>query len=155
MNNPVDGDQFGQPDRRTTTGVNASQTYRTELMGRESEFTLGAQFQNDSIANALTNTVARQFVSSTRADHIRERSLGLYGENTTRWSASVRSVAGLRADNFHFAVDSDNAANSGATSASKVSPKLNLIFGPLAKLSSTPVPATAFTATTRAALRSR
>ena len=133
LNNPVDGDQFGQPDRRTTTGVNASQTYRTELMGRESEFTLGAQFQNDSIANALTNTVARQFVSSTRADHIRERSLGLYGENTTRWSASVRSVAGLRADNFHFAVDSDNAANSGATSASKVSPKLNLIFGPFSK----------------------
>ena len=133
LNNPVDGDQFGQPDRRTTTGVNASQTYRTELMGRESEFTLGAQFQNDSIANALTNTVAQQFVSSTRADHIRERSLGLYGENTTRWSASVRSVAGLRADNFHFAVDSDNAANSGATSASKVSPKLNLIFGPFSK----------------------
>ena len=133
LNNPVDGDQFGQPDRRTTAGVNASQTYRTELMGRESEFTLGAQFQNDSIANALTNTVARQFVSSTRADHIRERSLGLYGENTTRWSASVRSVAGLRADNFHFAVDSDNAANSGATSASKVSPKLNLIFGPFSK----------------------
>ena len=130
LDNPVDGDQFYQPDRRTTTGVNASRTYATTLFGRESEFTLGAQFQNDSIANALQNTVARQVQSTIRADQIRERSLGLYGENKTRWSDSFRTVLGVRADNFHFKVDSDNAANSGTASATKVSPKVNLIFGP-------------------------
>ena len=130
LDNPVDGDQFYQPDRRTTTGLNASQAYATTLWGRESEFTLGAQFQNDSIANALQSTVARQVVSTTRADQIRERSLGLYGENKTRWSDSFRTVLGVRADNFHFKVNSDNAANSGAASATKVSPKVNLIFGP-------------------------
>ena len=130
LDNPVDGDQFYQPDRRTTTGLNASQTYATTLWGRESEFTLGAQFQNDSIANALQSTVARQVVSTTRADQIRERSLGLYGENKTRWGDSFRTVLGVRADNFHFKVNSDNAANSGAASATKVSPKVNLIFGP-------------------------
>ena len=133
LDNPVDGDQFYQPDRRTTTGVNASQTYATTLFGRESEFTLGAQFQNDSIANGLQSTVARQVVSTTRADQIRERSLGLYGENKTRWSDSFRTVLGLRADNFHFKVNSDNAANSGTASATKVSPKVNLIFGPFNK----------------------
>ena len=130
LDNPVDGDQFYQPDRRTTTGLNASQAYATTLWGRESEFTLGAQFQNDSIANALQSTVARQVVSTTRADQIRERSLGLYGENKTRWGDSFRTVLGVRADNFHFKVNSDNAANSGAASATKVSPKVNLIFGP-------------------------
>ncbi len=130
LDNPVDGDQFYQPDRRTTTGVNTSQTYATTLWGRESEFTFGAQFQNDSIANALQNTVARQVLSTTRADQIRERSLGLYGENKTRWSDSFRTVLGLRADNFHFKVGSDNAANSGTASATKLSPKVNLIFGP-------------------------
>ena len=133
LDNPVDGDQFAQPDRRTTTGVNASQTYATTLWGRESEFTLGAQFQNDSIANALQNTVARQVLSTTRADQIRERSLGLYGENKTRWGDSFRTVLGVRADNFHFKVDSDNPANSGTASATKVSPKVNLIFGPFNK----------------------
>ena len=133
LDNPVDGDQFAQPDRRTTTGVNASQTYATTLWGRESEFTLGAQFQNDSIANALQNTVARQVLSTTRVDQIRERSLGLYGENKTRWGDSFRTVLGVRADNFHFKVDSDNPANSGTASATKVSPKVNLIFGPFNK----------------------
>ena len=133
LDNPVDGDQFSQPDRRTTTGLNASQTYTTTLLGRESEFTLGAQFQNDGISNALNSTVARQFVSTTRADQIRERSLGLYSENKTRWSDSFRSVLGVRADNFHFKVNSDNTANSGTASATKVSPKINLIFGPFDK----------------------
>ena len=133
LDNPVDGDQFAQPDRRTTTGVNASQTYATTLWGRESEFTLGAQLQNDSIANALQNTVARQVLSTTRVDQIRERSLGLYGENKTRWGDSFRTVLGVRADNFHFKVDSDNPANSGTASATKVSPKVNLIFGPFNK----------------------
>ena len=133
LDNPVDGDQFAQPDRRTTTGVNASQTYATTLWGRESEFTLGAQLQNDSIANALQNTVARQVLSTTRVDQIRERSLGLYGENKTRWGDSFRTVLGVRADNFHFKVNSDNAANSGTASATKVSPKVNLIFGPFNK----------------------
>ena len=133
LDNPVDGDQFSQPDWRTTTGLNASQTYTTTLLGRESEFTLGAQFQNDGISNALNSTVARQFVSTTRADQIRERSLGLYSENKTRWSDSFRSVLGVRADNFHFKVNSDNTANSGTASATKVSPKINLIFGPFDK----------------------
>ncbi len=133
LDNPVDGDQFAQPDRRTTTGVNASQTYATTLWGRDSEFTVGAQFQNDSIANALQNTVARRVTSTTRADQISERSLGLYAENKTRWSDSFRSVLGVRADNFQFKVDSDNAANSGTASDTRVSPKVNLIFGPFHK----------------------
>lgn len=130
MDDPVNGDQFSQPDRRTTTGINASRTYLTTLLGRQSEFTVGAQFQNDNISNWLNSTLARQLLSITRADKIRERSLGLYAENKTRWSDTFRTVAGVRADNFNFNVNSDNPANSGTASATKVSPKLNLIFGP-------------------------
>ena len=133
LDDPVNGDQFHQPDHRTTTGINASQTYATTLMGRESEFTVGAQFQNDNISNALNSTVARQLISTTRADQIRERSLGLYTENKTRWTDRFRTVVGVRADTFHFKVNSDNPANSGSASATKVSPKLNLIFGPFNK----------------------
>ena len=133
LDNPVGGDQFYQPDRRTTTGINASQTYLTQLLGQGSDFTVGAQFQNDSVSNGLYSTVARQVVSTTRADQFRERSLGLYVENKTKWGDSFRTVAGIRADNFNFKVDSDNPANSGSASATKVSPKLNLIFGPFNK----------------------
>ena len=130
LDDPVNGDQFAQPDRRTTTGVNASHTWATTLLGRDSENTVGAQFQNDKISNGLYSTLARQVVSTTRSDHIVERSLGLYLENKTEWADKFRTVAGARADRFNFKVDSDNVANSGTNSATKVSPKLNLIFGP-------------------------
>ncbi len=130
MDDPVNGDQFAQPDRRTTTGINASHTWASSLMGRTTENTVGVQFQNDSISNGLYSTVARQVLSTTRADHIAERSLGLYLENKTAWSEKFRTVAGVRVDTFQFKVGSDNAANSGNSAATKVSPKLNLIFGP-------------------------
>ena len=131
--NPLTGDQFVQPDQRTTTGMNVSQSYAATFLGREAEFTVGAQFQNDSIANALRNTVARQVISTTRADQIGERSLGLYGESKVRWNDSFRSVVGVRADRFNFKVNSDNPANSGVASDTKFSPKVNLVFGPLQK----------------------
>ena len=130
LDDPVNGDQFFQPDRRTTLGVNASRTWFTTLAGRNSENTLGVQFQNDSISNALQSTVARQLLSTTRADHIIERSLGVHAENKTQWTDKFRAVAGVRADHFSFKVSSDTSANSGTTSDTKVSPKLNLIFGP-------------------------
>ncbi len=130
MDDPVNGDQFAQPDRRTTVGLNASHSWASTLLGRSSENTVGAQFQNDNISNGLYSSVARQIVSTTRSDKIVERSLGLYLENKTEWADKFRTVAGVRADNFSFKVNSDNSANSGNTSATKVSPKLNLIFGP-------------------------
>ena len=126
----TNGDQFAQPDRRTTVGINASHSWSSPVFGRSSENTVGVQFQNDNIHNGLYNSVARQIISTTRADRIVERSLGLYVENTTQWTEKFRSVAGARVDTFNFKVNSNIAANSGDASASKVSPKLNLIFGP-------------------------
>jgi len=42
-------------------------------------------------------------------------------------------MLGLRADYFHFDVDSNVSANSGKASASIVSPKVTMIFGPWSK----------------------
>ena len=133
LDDPVNGDQFGQPDRRTTIGANASHTWNALLFGRTSEYTVGLQFQNDRINNALISTAARQVLSVTRQDAIAERSLGVYAENKSSWTEAIRTVAGLRVDHFNFKVNSDNPANSGSASASKISPKFNLIFGPFNK----------------------
>ncbi|MBC7469424.1 MAG: TonB-dependent receptor [Ramlibacter sp.] len=133
MDDPVNGDQFAQPDARVTAGLDASHTWDTPWLGKESESTVGLQFQHDNIFNALQRSVARQTLSTTRQDHILESSIGIYLQNTTRWSPKFRTVAGARADVFRFDVRSDLAANSGRNSGSRVSPKLNLIFGPWAK----------------------
>ncbi len=130
LDDPVNGDQFAQPDKRYTTGLNASHTWLTTLLGRESETTVGLQLQNDNIYNGLYSTAARQRISTTRQDHIVESNLGLYAENTTFWSDKVRTVAGLRADSYRMNVRSDNALNSGSVNGSLGSPKLALILGP-------------------------
>jgi outer membrane receptor protein involved in Fe transport len=131
--NADQGDQFYQPDARTTTGINASHTLFGTLNSRSSDTTFGLQFQNDSIKNGLFNTVARQIISTTRSDHISERSVGVFAENKTQWTDRFRTVAGIRADNFNVDVNSDTPANSGTVSATKASPKVNLIFGPFGK----------------------
>ncbi len=130
LDDPVNGDQFAQPDRRHTTGLNASQSWQMQALGTESENTVGLQFQNDNIFNGLLSTKDRQTVSTTRRDHTVETSVGIYAENSTRWTPWFRSVVGTRADLYRFNVRSDNEANSGRVTAGIANPKLALIFEP-------------------------
>lgn len=133
LDDRVNGDQFHQPDHRRTTGLNASHTWEMPGLGSESENTVGVQFQNDNIFNGLFSTKDRQILSTTRQDHIVETSVGLYAENSTRWTPWFRTVAGVRADTYRFDVKGDNPANSGKVTASIANPKLGLIFGPWSK----------------------
>ena len=133
MNDPVNGDQFAQPDRRVTSGVDAVHTlhlHRGEVAA--SDLTFGARLQNDNIFNALQNTRARQVLSTTRADHIVETSGALFVESATRWNQVVRTMAGLRADRYRFDVASDLAANTGRAYDTQVSPSFSLILAPTA-----------------------
>ena len=130
LDDPVNGDQFSQPDRRVTGGANASHTWHAHPGGRESDFSIGLQLQNDNIFNGLYNTRARRRLSATREDHVVESSAGLFVENHTRWSNWLRSTAGVRVDAYRFKVDSDLAANSGAATSRLASPSLSLAFGP-------------------------
>jgi outer membrane cobalamin receptor len=133
MNDPVNGDQFAQPDRRVTSGLDASHTWhlhRGESMA--SDLTLGARLQNDNIFNGLYDTRARRRLATTRADHIVETSGGVFVESATRWSETVRTKTGLRADRYRFDVASDLAANSGRANDTQLSPSFSLIVAPFA-----------------------
>ncbi|WP_426114820.1 TonB-dependent receptor [Massilia sp. PWRC2] len=133
MNDPVNGDQFAQPDRRVTSGLTASHTFHLHQgPWQVSDWTVGAIGQNDNIFNGLQHTRAQQVLSSVRADHIVESSAAVYVENATRWTDVFRTVAGVRADRYRYDVKSDLAANSGSASAGIANPSLNLIFGPWA-----------------------
>jgi outer membrane cobalamin receptor len=122
LDDPVNGDQFSQPDRRVTSAINAEH--------RWGDWRAGVQFQNDNIHNGLYDTVARRRRATTREDHIVETSAALFVEASTRWSPVFRSVAGVRLDRYRFKVDSDLVANSGSRSASMASPAISLIAGP-------------------------
>ena len=130
MDDPLHGDQFAQPDKRVTSGLNASHSWHQHTDGGNSATTIGIQLQNDNIFNGLLNTQARKTLAVTRQDHIVESSAALYVENNTRWNAALRTVAGLRVDSYRFDVRSSLAANSGKASDHLASPSLSLIYGP-------------------------
>lgn len=131
LNDPVNGDQFAQPDRRVTSGATAAHTWHLHQgPWLVSDWTVGAVAQNDNIVNALQHTRAQQLLTTVRADHIVETSGALYVENATRWNEFFRTVAGVRGDRYRYDVRSDLAANSGRATAGIANPSLNLIFGP-------------------------
>ena len=131
MNDPLDGDQFQQSERRSTAGATFSQAWSHRLAGRGSTTTLGLQVRQDTMSPvALYNTAARQQLSVVREDRVRVRSIAPYASNTLEWTEWFRTIAGLRLDRQTFSVDSDNPANSGRAAASIASPKVTLAFGP-------------------------
>ena len=124
LDDPLHGDQFAQPDRRVTSGFEASHSWHAHTDDMAWSTTLGLQAQNDNIFNALQRTQARQVLATVRADHIVETSAALYLEQHLRATPWLRGEAGLRLDRYRFAV---GAARADATLAS---PSLSLAFGP-------------------------
>ncbi len=128
---PASGDQFQQSERRTVAGVNASESWNTQLFGLPLRNKLGVQARVDRLSPVgLYSTVERVRQSTVREDKVREASIGLYGENTVQWLLWLRSVAGLRYDAYRFNVESSIDGNSGTAQDHVVSPKLSLILGP-------------------------
>lgn len=133
LNDPVNGDQFNQSEKRTMLGVNASKSWLGELAGIQMENKLGIQTRYDKLSPvALYNTAQTQRLSLIRSDKVEESSAGLFAENTLWWHEKLRTVAGLRYDRYQFDVKSSINGNSGNTSDGITSPKLAVIFGPWA-----------------------
>jgi outer membrane receptor protein involved in Fe transport len=134
LNDPVNGDQFEQAEKRQVFGGGASRSFNGDWGGRDMVNTLGVQVRHDRLSPVgLYNTVARERISTVQESQVRETSVGLYGESSVQWTPWLRSVAGLRWDRFDFDVDSSVAGNSGKDNASITSPKLSFVFGPWAK----------------------
>jgi outer membrane receptor protein involved in Fe transport len=131
LDDPENGDQFEQAERRTTWGGTTSYTWPASVGGFDISNTLGAEFRQDRLRPVgLYSNAARERLSTTREDRVREASFSVYGENATTWNDWFRTVAGLRADWFDFDVVSDREANSGRRKDNLVSPKFSAIFGP-------------------------
>jgi len=131
LDDPVNGDQFEQVDRRTIAGGDVSHSWRAAFGGRQMEHTIGARLRHDDIGQVgLFNTVARERAGTVRSDAIKQTSAGVYYQNAMHWTTWLRSQLGMRADAYRMRVESDNPANSGSAGAAMLSPKLGLVLGP-------------------------
>ncbi|WP_420133244.1 TonB-dependent receptor [Rhodopseudomonas sp.] len=130
LDDPVNGDQFNQYDRRTVVGLNGTQRFDYRFGGLPVETRVGLQSRADSISLGLNKTLQRDWLSTVRADDVSEQSLGLWTDTTVRWTDWLRTTAGIREDYFNGRVISDTPANSGNASASMTSPKFGIVLGP-------------------------
>jgi hypothetical protein len=125
------GDQFHQHDSRFLTGANASQSIKTSFAGFPTDIVFGAQTRYDDISLGLTDVYRRAFLANVRSDNVGEGSIGVYVENTVRWTDWLRTTFGWRADYFEARVNSIfDANNSGFIQAGMSSPKFRMVIGP-------------------------
>jgi hypothetical protein len=128
LDDPVNGDQFEQVDRRTVLGGDLS--FLWSVSSRfESTYTVGMSLRRDDIDEvALFNTRDTVRLATVRSDTVIESALGVYAQAETHWNDKWRTQLGIRADYFDFSVRSALPANSGDTNDTIVAPKLSVIY---------------------------
>jgi hypothetical protein len=118
-------------------GLSASHAVEHRIADLPARSEIGLQLRHDRIRVGLFDTVERRITGTTRDDQVRQTQAGFYGQTALELTPWLRSVLGLRADEARFDVDSlagaARSANSGRSSAHRLSPKLSLIAGPWAR----------------------
>ena len=130
LDNPVNGDQFNQLDRRTLGGFDARHAFDWRFGGLETQTRVGVQSRYDDIHVGLFKTESRAWLSTVREDRVQEGNVGIWMDSTTRWTDWLRTTVGIREDVFAGRVLSDTPLNSGNAQASMTSPKAGIVLGP-------------------------
>ena len=131
LDDPDDGDQFRQADRRVVTGGKITHRRLGQWGTRPVQHVVGVQVRHDDIGNVgLYHTVRRQPLETIRQDSVRQTSAGVFAQHETQWTPWLRTLAGLRVDGYRFDVDAGEPRNAGVAEAGLASPKGGAIFGP-------------------------
>ncbi|MGH9381138.1 MAG: TonB-dependent receptor [Thermoanaerobaculia bacterium] len=130
LDDPVNGDQFEQADRRRVGGIEASHWRLTTWAGRPVETTVGFEARHDAIDNGLYRTRELERLATVREDEVSQWTGGAYAEASVRWHPKIRSVLGVRAEGYTADVESDQPVNSGSRDDSLLAPKASFAFGP-------------------------
>jgi hypothetical protein len=131
LDDPVNGDQFEQADRRRIFGGDLQHAFAGKWGALDTEHAVGVETRHDDIGTVgLYHTVARDRIGTVRQDAVRQTSAAAWYRNTTQWTPFLRTIAGVRADAYRFDVTSDRPENSGKATDRIVNPKLSIVIGP-------------------------
>lgn len=131
LDNPTDGDQSLQTEKRRLAGFDVARTWFASWGALAVSNKVGVQGRYDYLSPlALYSTVNQQITGTVSESKVKEASVGVYLENTVQWLDWLRTTAGVRYDRYRFDVRSNILDNSGKVDAGVTSPKLALIFGP-------------------------
>jgi TonB family protein len=137
-NDPENGDEIEQQDRRSFYGGKVSYRIVHQLAGVRFDTTIGADVRSDAIHEMLWHTLNRVQLSPIRDDNVHETLVGAYASEEIAPFAWLRGVAGVRADALAFSVDNNlpnspdpSNSRSGVDGAHQISPKASAIASPL------------------------
>jgi len=131
LDDPVNGDQFEQSERRLAFGTRVNHRWLSSWRGVELETVAGAQARHDLIDDiGLHHTKAQTRLATIRQDDVRQTLAGVYLQSSAQWLPSLRTTLGLRADDYRVDVRSELAGNGGTGGAALLSPKLGVILSP-------------------------
>jgi hypothetical protein len=129
LDDPINGDQFEQVDKRKTYGGNITKVFSIDTGDTHLHQKLGMDVQFDDIAEVgLYKTKARQRLSTVRTDAVDEFSVSLFYTADAYLSENWIVNAGIRHDYLSVDVDSDLAANSGTDSDQMTNIKAGLSY---------------------------
>ncbi len=135
LDDPVNGDQIEQRDRRQVTGYKAAYT-RLDKSGTVGfRTTVGNGLRFDHIDTELNHTVARRLLSRTTQNIVNQFNPYFYGQEEFFVTDWFRFVAGLRFDILNYNVN-DRLGNGaqGSRTGLVTSPKATAILSPLDNL---------------------
>lgn len=132
LDDPVNGDQFRQRDRRGIYGGSVRHSLPARLGKMPLALRFGAEGRYDAIANvALLRSVAGRETETVRQDSVDEYSGALFAEGELALSPRLRAILGVRYDVIGYDVDAGLAVNSGSGSDDIFAPKAALAWQPL------------------------
>jgi len=132
MDDPVNGDQFEQFERRWTTGAKLTHRRLMHVAERHLETAFGVDVRNDNVGGplGLYHTVATERIETIRADKAKQTSIGMFVDSEIEWAPKLRTTFGVRGDVYRWNITSNNPLNSGKEISGIVSPKVSAAFGP-------------------------
>lgn len=132
LNEPANGDEIRQKERRNIFGYNGSFQTESQLGGKRLFGELGIFFRNDDVNdNELSRTVQRNFTQYPIAlGDVKETNTGAYASATWEIAPRLSLNTGARFDFFRFAYEDqlDSLYEPAQVTASIFSPKLNLYY---------------------------
>jgi outer membrane receptor protein involved in Fe transport len=135
LDDPINGDEFQQRDRRRIYGGSLRHEGAARIGALPVRLRFGADLRWDDIGLVglyrSTGGIRRETV---REDRLDEGSVGLWGEAEFGLARGLRAIVGLRGEAYRYDVRSDLPANGGAGDDAVLLPKASLAWSPVQSL---------------------
>ncbi len=135
LDDPLDGDEFEQADKRRVYGGHVHGSINLESASPLTQVRWGLSARYDDIEDVgLYRTSARRRLATVREDSVTTWSVDGFVEAEAYITDALRIIGGVRVDQLHWDVTAQRPANSGTGQDTIFSPKLTVAYRPAERL---------------------